>query len=76
MCWPGKGAFPLEARPHLGLEPFVQHIVQNRLRMAWALRHLWAEIDEACPAVRGYSVCSRMEPLAGLLDAITMTQQA
>src|SRR5271165_254107 len=31
---PGKGAFPFEARPHLGLEPFVQHIVQKDVREA------------------------------------------
>src|SRR5208337_1959077 len=31
---PGKGAFPFEARPHLGLEPFVQHIVQEDVREA------------------------------------------
>ncbi len=31
---PGKGAFPFEARPHLGFEPFVQHIVQKDVREA------------------------------------------
>src|SRR5690348_3486284 len=29
-----KGAIPLETRPHLGLEPFVQHVVQEDVREA------------------------------------------
>src|SRR5208282_2095033 len=31
---PDKGAFPFEAQRHLGLEPFVQHIVQKDVREA------------------------------------------
>src|SRR5271165_2280192 len=38
----GKGAFPFEARPHLDLEPFVQHIVA----LFWLV--------EAVQAMRGY----------------------
>ena len=31
---PDKGALPVEARSHLGLEPFVQHVVQEDVREA------------------------------------------